>query len=152
MRFCAMDGGEARGEAMALRCFDGGECDGCMGCYEDETTVSCAVCGRELGPHDDVVRLESGEYICGDTVCLHAKAIEGSTQAQKREYAALFLREFIAMYEWELFEAATRPETAFWTRERKDPLTEFADTDPESFCQWWLDENGYYYHPYADEL
>ena len=138
---------------MALLCIDGGEWDGCMGCYEsDAQTVCCAVCGRELEPYDDVVKLETGEHICSDADCLYAQALQCSTEEELREYAAFFVKEFLAMFEWELFEAATHRDAPFWTAERCDPLVEFIGTDRGSFNQWWLDVHGCYYHPYADEL
>ena len=71
---------------MALLCIDGGECDGCMGCYEsDAQTVCCAVCGRELEPYDDVVKLETGEHICSDADCLYAQALQCSTEEELRD-------------------------------------------------------------------
>ena len=103
---------------MALRCLDGRECDGCMGCYEnDAQTVCCAVCGRELDLWDEVVKLDSGAHICSDTDCLYTQALQSSSEDQLREYAAFFVKEFLAMYEWELFEAATHRDMPFWTAE-----------------------------------
>ena len=78
---------------MALRCLDGRECDGCMGCYEnDAQTVCCAVCGRELDLWDEVVKLDSGAHICSDTDCLYTQALQSSSEDQLREYAAFFVK------------------------------------------------------------
>lgn len=66
-----------------------------MGCYEsDAQTVCCAVCGRELEPYDDVVKLETGEHICSDADCLYAQALQCSTEEELRSMRHFLSKNF----------------------------------------------------------
>ncbi len=69
---------------MAIPCYDGDECDGCYSCLPE--LPLCCICGRPVGPYDDVIQTERGP-VCDSVDCRFEAAMEESDEDLLREYA-----------------------------------------------------------------
>ncbi len=69
---------------MAMQCYDAGECDGCYGCVP--ALPVCCVCGRTIGPYDDMIQTERGP-ICDNVDCRFEVAMEESDEDMLRDFA-----------------------------------------------------------------
>ena len=69
---------------MAMYCYDAGTCDGCGDCIP--TLPTCCICGRTIGPYDDMIRTERG-LVCDNVDCRFEVAIETSDEDDFRDFA-----------------------------------------------------------------
>ena len=80
---------------MAMSCYDGRECDGCMDCLPQLPT--CCICGRTIGPYEDRQVCERG-LICDNADCRFEVAMEGSDEDLLREFAETEKDSYIRFY------------------------------------------------------
>ena len=73
---------------MAVYCYDGGECDGCMGCLMVQEV--CRICGAPVGP--DALTTENGP-VCED--CRFEAAVADCDEETLLEYLAQDKEAFI---------------------------------------------------------
>lgn len=125
---------------MAQHCVYGGECSGCMECYEEREPVGvCAVCGREIYVGDNAIETDDG-YLCGDGECI-AGWLGNADREEISDYINDYAEDFLKELKWEIIEAilsgAENQENC------KSIVDKFLQGDADNFGDWRLSRMGY---------